>query len=187
LIKRQDLQPCVVELGGNSGRRLLRAGGHEREPCASDHDLLPDHVERLDDCALVDHVLRIELQAVHRISRTIKEVTVDDTCDVALVVGEVGDRVELIERLTDPEYGTREHVMEPRRLRHTAALAEVAIDKANHWLGSVATVEKELGDAPIGDQVATGNRDGLEFGSRIDAQQGERELGRGFSRRGESH
>ena len=98
-------------------------------------------------CALVDHILRIELQAVHRLGRPIQKVAVYDTGDVALVIGEVGDCVELLQRLTDAEYRKREHVVEARGLRDRATFGEVAIDEADHRLGGVAAVDQEFGNS----------------------------------------
>ena len=72
--------------------------------------------------------------------------------------------------------------MEARGLRDCATFGEIAIDESDHRLGCVAAVDQKFGNAAVRDQIASSDRDGLEFFSRIDRGQRQWELCDGLGR-----
>ena len=173
--------PRAARSSADGGGGLLGPGRHEGEPRVRDGDLGSDGPDRLDHHGFRDHVLRIELHSVDRFGVGFEEVAVQRTRDVALVLGEVGEGVELRQRLGNAEGLPAEEVVEPGGVGRLAADGEVAVDEQHLRCARVASVDQELGHPAVGDQVAGRGRDGDEGLGRVDLFDGERSGGRADS------
>ena len=101
LLDRERLVPERRELRLHGGERLLRSAGDEGHARARDLEGTLDRLDELDDAALVRDVVGVELHRVDRRLPLGELVRLDRAGVVALLVGEVGEVVELGVRLRD--------------------------------------------------------------------------------------
>ena len=114
-----------------------------------------------------------------------EHVTVQNAGDVSLVMGVVGDLVELIDALGDAKDRLGEQEVVLGGVRRCTVLLKVTVHEQDSRPLPVSAVDKELRQAPVADEVTVRLGDGFEVGDRPDLVDGEADSTADF-RRGRS-